>query len=212
MRTSNTIVLASNNDHKLEEFKQLFASFPEIEIVPAHTVIRNAEKIGLVEKYDQFEANSLAKARLANQASHYPCLADDSGLEVEALEGAPGVKSHRYAIAKAGQNQDQANREKLLDALKGRPMDARGARFVCVLTLVIEGVALQGRGELLGKIAEAPQGTSGFGYDPIFIPEGSSQTLAELSSDEKNQISHRAKAVRELIQKIQTRGILLAKP
>ncbi len=212
MRKSNTIVLASNNKHKLEEFQHLFKSFPNIEIVSASHMIRNSDKLQAVETHSTYEENSMAKARLANQATHYPSIGDDSGLEVDALKGRPGVQSHRYSTPKAGQSQDEKNVEKLLDELKGRPMQARKARFICVLSLVMEGIDLHVRGILEGTIAEAPQGKGGFGYDPVFIPEGHGKTLAELTADEKNKLSHRGRAVRDLIKQIKSRGILLAKP
>jgi XTP/dITP diphosphohydrolase len=210
MRTSHILVLASTNRHKYEEMVALFKRYPEITLVPVNEYVRNAEKIGMVETSDQYFENAAAKARVANHGCHYPCLADDSGLEVEALSGQPGVKSHRYAIPKKGQTQDQANNEKLLSELKGK--SNRNARFVCHLALVLEGTLLHVVGVMEGSIADSPRGTNGFGYDPLFIPKGYTQTLAELGPEQKNKISHRAVAVANLMEEIEQREIVLAKP
>lgn len=216
MRESHLILLASTNHDKLIEFRALLrAEFPdtrELDIVLAEKVIRNAEKLAQVERYETYLENAMAKARHANMASHYPCLADDSGLEVEALNGQPGVRSHRYAIPKAGVSQAQANVDKLLGELKGRVMAQRNARFVCALALVMEGIMIHSTGILEGTIAEAPLGKGGFGYDPIFIPKGFSKTLAEMTEDEKNRISHRAVAFRDLAQQIRKLRIQFARP
>lgn len=210
MRVCNTIVLASLNPHKFLEFKDLFAQYPELEILSVEGLIRNPDKLDLVETHDNYLANSMAKARLANRASHYPSLGDDSGLEVAALDGRPGVRTRRYASPKPGQSQDQANIEKLLSELHGK--SNRQARFVATLSLVIEGVSFSATGVLEGTIAEGPRGAGGFGYDPIFIPKGSQLTLAEMSATEKNSISHRGRAVQELMLMAKARGIQFAKP
>ncbi len=218
MRLANKIVLASMNPDKFNEFSSLLKSYPEhpeIELVPAEFVVRNAQKIGMVEKYETYLENAAAKGRLVNQASHYPALADDSGIEVSALGGKPGVRSHRYAKLPPGTltsrvNQDKANNELLLSELKGK--SDRGAKFVCCVTLVIEGILINATGVLEGTIAEAPRGTNGFGYDPLFIPNGSNKTFAEMNDAEKNAISHRRKALDSLMLQVQARGIIFAKP
>jgi len=210
MRNANLLVFASTNRHKFEEMATLFKRYPEIKLVPVTDYIRNADKIGTVEVFDTFAENAAAKARIANHGCHYPCLADDSGLEVLALEGRPGVRSHRYAIPKNGQTQDQANNQKLLTELKD--VSNRTARFVCYLALELEGTLVHAIGTLDGKIADASRGANGFGYDPLFIPDGYTQTLAELGSEEKNKISHRALAVASLIEKIKEQEIVLARP
>lgn len=212
MRASHVVVLASTNLDKLAEFKALLKPYGEIELISADEIIRNPEKLGLVEKFETYEENAIAKARLANQGSHYPCLADDSGLEVQALEGKPGVRTRRYAIPTAGQSQDQANIAKLLQELKGVSGERRAARFACSLALVVEGILVTAQGTLEGSIAEAPRGANGFGYDPVFIPKGQSRTLAELNEDDKNAISHRKVALAKLFEEIATQGIILAKP
>ena len=212
MRLSNKIVLASLNPHKFFEFRSLLASYADIELVSAEGLIRNPEKLGFAEQYNTYLENAAAKARLANQASHYPSLSDDTGLEVNALDGRPGIKTHRYAAYKSGMSQDEANIEKLLGELKGRPSTDRGARFVATLALVIEGVMLHATATLEGAVAEAPRGKNGFGYDPIFIPKGSQKTLAEMTDAEKNGISHRGKALHELMAQTKSKGIIFAKP
>ena len=210
MRLSNKILLATLNRDKFEEFRTLFSAYPDIEIAMAGEYLRNPEKLALVETHDTYLENALAKARLANQGAHYPALADDSGLEVDALGGKPGVRSHRYASFQAGLSQDQANIQKLLTELAGKP--SRIARFVCTVALLIEGIMIHATGILEGSITDTPRGTNGFGYDPVFIPKGSSRTFAEMTDAEKNMISHRAKALHELMAKIKNHGIVFAKP
>jgi XTP/dITP diphosphohydrolase len=212
MRVCNQIVLASLNPHKFLEFRSLLAQHPEFELLSIEGLIRNADKLDLVETHDNYLDNATAKARLANRGCHYPCLGDDSGLEVEALGGRPGVKTRRYAAAKPGQSQDQANIEKLLSELQGKSAAERQARFVATLSLVIEGVSISATGVLEGTIADSPRGTHGFGYDPIFIPKGSSLTLAEMSTQDKNGISHRARALGELLMIAKAKGIQFSKP
>jgi XTP/dITP diphosphohydrolase len=212
MRVCNQIVLASMNPHKFLEFRSLLTQHPEFEFLSIEGLIRNSDKLDLVETHDNYLENATAKARLANRGCHYPCLGDDSGLEVEALGGRPGVKTRRYATPKAGQSQDQANIEKLLSELQGKSASERQARFVATLSLVIEGVSISATGILEGTIAESPRGTHGFGYDPIFIPKGSQLTLAEMSTHEKNSISHRGRALSELLMIAKAKGIQFSKP
>lgn len=210
MRLSNRILLATLNRSKFEEFSNLISVYPDIELVKADELLRNPEGLGVVERYNTYLENAVAKARLANQGCHYPCLADDSGLEVEALDGKPGVRSHRFAPSKAGVSQDQANLELLLREMKSA--QNRSAKFVCTLALVIEGILIHATGVLEGTIADSPRGTHGFGYDPIFVPRGSSKTFAEMTDAEKNGISHRARALQELMNQVKAHGIVFAKP
>ncbi len=218
MRKTKKIVFASMNVDKYREFKALLSAYPDIELVPAEGLLRNAEKLSFAETYSSYEENAAAKARLANQGCHYPTLADDSGLEVAALDGKPGVRSARFASPPAGaapfskMEQAKANIDKVLKELAGKKGADRKARFVTVLALQIEGVLLMAKGTLEGSITEAPRGTNGFGYDSIFIPDGSQKTLAEMTEGEKNSISHRAKAVQNLMAEVKARGIVLAKP
>jgi len=208
-------VLATNNRGKTEEFKALFTNYPEYEILAANEVIQNVDKIGSVETHKTYAENAAAKARLVGNACHYPSLADDTGLEVEALGGKPGVESHRFAKSPEGSSfsraeQDKANVELLLSELNKKP-GTRKAQFVCHLALFIEGVVITSRGVLEGVILDAPRGSNGFGYDSVFVPKGSKRTLAEMSNTEKNLISHRARAIHELVNQLKTRGIALAR-
>jgi XTP/dITP diphosphohydrolase len=209
MRLSNRIVVATQNRDKIEEFRSLFQPWPEIELIAASDLLRNADRLQYAERFDTYLDNAVSKARLANSGTHYPCLADDSGLEVEGLGGKPGVRSHRYATPRAGVSQDQANIDLLLKELGNKPHEAR---FVCTLALVIEGILIHATGVLEGKISDHQHGTQGFGYDPVFIPKGSTKTLAEMTAIEKNAISHRAKAVQELMNQVRAHGIVFAKP
>lgn len=211
MRLTEKIVFASLNRKKWEELRDLLAPHG-IELLEAEGFIRNAEKLPLVETFQTYSENAAAKARLANQAAHYPCLADDSGLEVQALEGRPGARSARFAIPRAGETQDQANVKKLMEDLSGVTGEKRAARFRTVLALVMEGLLVLGEGTLEGVISDAPRGKNGFGYDPVFIPKGEKRTLAEMTFNEKNAFSHRADAVRDLIAKIESHGLSLARP
>lgn len=212
MRSAKIIVLASTNRNKFEEFEALFKRYPELRLAPIQDYIRNSGKLGLVETSDQYLENALAKARTCNHGCHYPSLADDSGLEVMALEGRPGVRSNRYSIPKFGQTQDQANNLKLLDELKSVPKAQRTARFICHLALVMEGTMFHSVGVMEGSIAFEPEGVEGFGYDPIFIPKDHTKTLAQLSPAEKNRISHRALAVDQLMKELLMKEIVISKP
>jgi XTP/dITP diphosphohydrolase len=212
MRVVNKIVLATLNPHKFLEFRSLLAQYPQVELLSIEGLIRNARKIDSVETHDNYVENALAKARLANKGCHFPCLADDSGLEVSALGGRPGVRTRRYSTAKAGQSQDVANIEKLLGELQGKPESERQARFVATLALAIEGISFHATGILEGTIAQCPRGANGFGYDPIFIPKGQNRTLAEMTDAEKNSISHRALALQELMSLARARDIQFARP
>lgn len=212
MRLSNTIVLATLNRDKFEEFKALYSAYPDIDLISAEQVIRNPEGLKFVERYDTYLENATAKARLTNQAAHYPCLADDSGLELDALNGKPGVRSHRFASPKPGLTQDQANIDLLLSELKGKEPKQRNAKFVCTLVLLIEGIMLHSTGVLEGSIIDSQKGANGFGYDSIFVPKGYGKTLAEMTDGEKNTISHRAKALHDLMTQVKAHGIVFAKP
>ena len=210
MRLSNKIVLASLNREKFDEFNCILKAYPEIELVPADQLMRNAERLQFAEKYETYLENATAKARAANQATHYPSLADDSGIEVEALGGRPGVRSHRYAKPKPQMSQEQANLELLQEELKNA--ENRSARFVCTLSLVIEGICLSATGTLEGTLTKTPRGENGFGYDPIFVPKGETRTVAEMTETEKNQLSHRSKALHSLMAQVKAHGIVFAKP
>jgi XTP/dITP diphosphohydrolase len=205
----------SLNSGKFQEFQDLLKTYPEIELVTAEGKVRNAEKLAFAEKYSTYLENAVAKGRLCNHGSHYPSLADDSGIEASALEGKPGVFSHRYAKLPPGTfasrvNQDKANIDLLLKEMKGE--SDRSARFVSTLAIVMEGILIHATAKLEGTLTEEPRGTHGFGYDPIFIPQGSTKTLAEMSISEKNALSHRKKALDMLMLEVKARGIVFVKP
>src|ERR1700758_2365564 len=124
MRLVKQVLLATENRGKYEEFKSLFASYPEVDLQMANKYLRNTEGLQFVERYDTYLENALAKARFVNQGAHYPTLSDDSGLEVETLNGKPGVRSHRYASPKAGLTQDEANTQLLLKEIAGKSRTA----------------------------------------------------------------------------------------
>ncbi len=210
MRLSNQLMLASLNRHKFEEFQALLSVYPEVTLIPVGQMIRNPEGLARVEGHSSYLENAAAKARIANQGCHYPALGDDSGLEVRALQGRPGVRSHRYASPKPHQSQDQVNVELLLSEMQGQ--QDRAALFTCTLALVIEGILVHATGTLEGTITDSPRGVHGFGYDPIFVPTGKTQTLAEMTASEKNQISHRCKAIHSLMAQIKSHGLVFAKP
>lgn len=209
MRLVNTLVLASTNLEKFDEFRALLTAYSELEILPADSILQNSVKISLAEKYSSYLENAIAKARITHHATHYPVLADDSGLEVEALDWQPGPLSHRFAAPVAGKTQDQANIDFLLKKLQGKL--PANARFVCTLALMVEGILIHTTGILEGTIIPTAKGKMGFGYDPVFVPQGANKTLAEMTGPEKNAISHRAKALRQMMDLVKTQGIVLAK-
>jgi len=189
-----TLVLASRNAGKLAEMQSLLA--------PQGWTVRLLSDFtdgAAVEDAPTFVENAIAKARFAAAASGLPALADDSGLEVDALHGAPGVRSARYAAEEAD---DAANNAKLLAALDGLSDEARTARFVCVMAFLRHAedpVPVIAHGEWHGRIRHAPSGEGGFGYDPLFdVPEAGC-SAAELRSERKQQLSHRGQAMRALL-------------
>jgi len=187
------IVLASSNPGKLHEFNALFADSGCEVIAQASLGIDDVEETGLT-----FVENALLKARHAAQVSGLPALADDSGLCVEALKGAPGLYSARYA---GGHGDSAANNAKLLQALDGMPPDQRRAFFMCALVLLrhaADPTPLIVEGRWHGRVLEAPRGPGGFGYDPLFLPDGQTQSAAELDPALKNRLSHRGQAMAKL--------------
>lgn len=186
------LVLASGNAGKLREFQQLLGPLWRIRL-QSEFGLQSAEETG-----DSFRANAFLKARHAAQATGLLALADDSGLEVDALQGAPGVHSARYAGPGAD---DAANNRKLLAALAGIPAGRRTARFRCVLVWLAPDEsqpALVAEGSWEGEILTEPRGTAGFGYDPVFFDPGSGHSAAEMDPESKNRVSHRGQALRRL--------------
>ncbi|MEE3362422.1 MAG: RdgB/HAM1 family non-canonical purine NTP pyrophosphatase [Anaerovoracaceae bacterium] len=156
------------------------------------------------ENGSTFAENSLIKAKTVCELCGMPAVADDSGLMVDFLGGAPGVESARFA---GEHGNDGKNNEKLLSLMKNAPDGKRGAKFVCVVTLVFpDGSVISAEGECRGTIAREPEGTGGFGYDPLFIPEGYEKTFAELGADVKNKISHRSRALMKLADLLKEEG------
>ena len=198
------LVVATRSAHKLRELRELLR--------PAGSVLVSLDELGVagdpVEDGMTFEANARLKARWAVRATGLPALADDSGIEVDALGGGPGVRTRRYAGEQAT---DEQNNRKLLAALDGLPPERRGARYVCVLAIAVPRPVGYGgmgrpsvitrRGIVRGRIATEPRGTGGFGYDPIFEPESEpagGRTFGLWAPAEKDAISHRARAARRM--------------
>ena len=185
------IVFATNNKHKLEEIKDILGKDFEIVSLAEIGCHEDIPETGLT-----LEENARQKSTYIVEHYNHDCFADDTGLEVDALNGEPGVHSARYA--EGTDHDSEANMRKLLSKMSN--VKKRTARFRTVISLIINGVEHQfeGRGE--GRIATEKHGTEGFGYDPIFIPEGYDKSFAELGEEVKNQISHRARAVKKLAE------------
>ncbi len=187
------IVFATSNPHKLKELKEIAEDFGVNNI----EFVLPPDGFDPVEDGETFEENSLIKAKEANRLTGLPALADDSGLCVDALGGAPGIHSARYA------DTPQARIDKLLNALK--PYDNRNAKFVCYMTLVGKNgeVLFADKGECHGSISTVQTGVNGFGYDPVFLVDGKNGlTMAKLSEAEKNKVSHRGNALRKVLNYI----------
>jgi XTP/dITP diphosphohydrolase len=178
------VVLATRNAHKLREFRRLL---PEAALEPLPDDVELPPETG-----ETFEENALLKALAAGAATGAPAIADDSGIEAEALGGRPGVRSARYAGERASDSDN-------LDKLRAEVPPGTGLRYVCVVAYVEDGRERVVTGTCRGRMAEEPRGEGGFGYDPIFIPDDldDGRTMAELSDEEKDRISHRGRAVRE---------------
>ena len=181
-------VFATNNAHKLEEVTAILGN--KIELLSMKDINCHAD---IPETADSLEGNALLKARYIFENYQLDCFADDTGLEVEALNGAPGVYSARYA---GDAHNSEANMKKLLQDMEG--IENRKAQFRTVFALIINGKEHLFEGIVKGEITKHRHGTSGFGYDPVFIPEGYTQTYAEMGNELKNKISHRALATNKL--------------
>lgn len=192
------LVLATRNPGKIMEMQEILKDAP-VDVVSCGAFPGLPE---IAEDGETFEENAKKKALSTALATGEVALADDSGLEVDALGGAPGVRSARFAgaVLARGASRDRANLEKLLSLLKDVPDPERTARFRCVVAVASpEGRVEVAGGACSGKIAFAPRGSSGFGYDPVFVPEGYDRTFAELGPETKNAISHRARALRAVL-------------
>ena len=182
------LILATHNDHKAKEFRDILPQYS------VQTLADLGHDDEIKETTTSLEGNSFIKAETVFKRYGHVVISDDSGLEVDALNGAPGVYSARYA---GDPRNDQRNTEKLLDELQGA--FNRKAQFRTVITLMNAENSFQFEGIVKGTIAKSPRGEAGFGYDPVFIPEGVQQTFAELAANEKNKISHRANAIEKLL-------------
>ena len=188
------LVFATNNKHKLEEMRAILGG--KVELLSLSDIDCHDE---IPETADTLEGNALIKARYIFDKYGLSCFADDTGLEVDALDGAPGVYSARYA----GENNDSvANVAKLLHNLTGK--SCRDAQFRTVIALILNGEEKLFDGIVRGSISEECRGVGGFGYDPVFVPEGYTLSFAEMSAEEKNSISHRARAAAALNSYLQT--------
>jgi non-canonical purine NTP pyrophosphatase (RdgB/HAM1 family) len=187
-------VLASRNPHKA---KQVAVLLPDVEFVPLDEV---APDLALEEPFGTFEANALEKARVTARATGLPAISDDSGLEVDALGGEPGVYSARYAGDGAT---DEDNNRKLVRRLRAVPEPLRTCRYRCVAALVMpDGRELVGEGSCEGRVVLEGRGSMGFGYDPHVVPEGETRTMGEIPLHEKLQFSHRGRAFRALAARL----------
>ena len=208
--TDRRLLVATRSVHKLRELRELLQL--------DHTTLVSLDDLGIegdpVEDGETFETNAAIKARFGVRASGLPTIADDSGIEVDALGGAPGVRTRRYAGEDAT---DAANNAKLLAALAGEPAERRGARYVCVLAVALPEAAgprggvsvVTARGTCRGRIATESRGTQGFGYDPIFEPASEppgGRTLGLWTPAEKHAISHRARAARRMAPRLAALG------
>jgi XTP/dITP diphosphohydrolase len=193
MSEGRSWVLASNNQGKIAEFNRMLAPWAITVSAQGELGVDSPE-----ETASTFVENALIKARHASRITGLPALADDSGLAVDALNGAPGVWSARYAGA---EGDDEANNRKLLDALADIPPEQRSARFICLLVLMRhpqDPIPMICEGQWEGRIATAPSGTQGFGYDPLFFVPSENATSAELPADRKAELSHRGRALAQL--------------
>jgi XTP/dITP diphosphohydrolase len=189
------IVLATANTHKVIEFQRILNELlPDLELVAANQFPGVPE---IEETGSTFAENALIKARAINEFTNLPALADDSGLVVEALNGAPGIFSARYAGINAD---DKANVMKLLNEIKGLDQSLLSAKFECSIALVdkSQDLELLVDGQMPGQVIKEVRGENGFGYDPIFVPQGLTKTSSQLSDSEKDKISHRGIALRKI--------------
>ena len=195
------IVLASKNKHKLEEIRRITDQFGFELVLQSELGV----DLDVEENGSTFEENSFIKAEAVMKATGLPALADDSGICVEALGGAPGIYSARYGFDES--LDDWGRLQLLLKNTENVPDDRRHAYFVCVITMVTpDGQKIQARGEIHGELLREPRGANGFGYDPIFYYPPYGVTTAEMSADDKNQVSHRANALKIFNEKLKEAG------
>jgi len=204
------LLVATRNPGKVREIREILAAYPEIELVGLNDLgVAESPDEDDLEAFETFEENALAKARYFAAKTGAPTLADDSGICVDALGGAPGVRSRRFAAGEdaRGLRQDEANNRHLLRLLADVPPQRRTARYVCAAALAdAAGREAVFVGTCDGVILDAPRGTGGFGYDPLFYMEDEGMTFGELPPERKNVASHRGKAVRAAADSLRARG------
>ena len=191
------LIIASNNKHKIREIKEILGS--------RFDLIYSISEAGIdhetVEDGSTFMENARKKAHEIAQISGCPALADDSGISVDALDGAPGIYSARFAGENGGHGDDEANNDLLLERLRG--VTNRGAHYTCAMVIAYpDGSEVCAEGYMYGEILHERHGTGGFGYDPLFKPEGYSVSVGEITEEEKNRISHRSRALALLLEKL----------
>lgn len=204
------LVVATRSAHKLSEIRTILAVVPHLEVLDLNDAgVAYSEAEEALEPYETFEENALSKARYYAERTGLPTVADDSGIAVDALDGAPGVRSKRFApdTGLDGEARDQANNRHLLQCMDGLPPEERTARYVCVAVMVRpEGEPVLCRGEARGRISDAPRGNGGFGYDPLFFDPELDRTFGQIDAAEKHARSHRGKAFRALAQHLLSVG------
>lgn len=191
------LIIASNNKHKIKEIKAILGgSFEEIVSISEAGISHET-----VEDGKTFMENARKKAREIAEISGFAALADDSGICAHALDGAPGIYSARFAGENGGHGDDEANNDLLLEKLADK--EDRGAHYTCAMAIAYpDGREVLSEGYMYGTITKERHGTGGFGYDPIFMPEGYSVTVGEITDEEKNKISHRSKALAGILEKL----------
>ena len=210
----NTLLLATRSADKVREIKEILAA-EDVDVKPVsleEARVAWSSKEDAIEEFDSFQANARAKAEYFAKLTGLPTVADDSGLEVLSLMGAPGVRSRRFAPESAtltGKAQDEANNRELLRRLAGAEEKRRRASYTAVAVLLRRPTAAYEAymGRCWGRILEKPQGSGGFGYDPLFFHEETGKTFAEMQPDEKHRVSHRGEAFRQVAQALKSRGI-----
>ena len=202
--------MATRSQAKLAEIRRILGEGPDLHVLDLDEAGVAPDPVeDDLEPHDTFEENALSKARHFHALTGLPTVADDSGLEVDALAGAPGVRSKRFAPdpGLSGKAMDEANNRHLLRLLEATPEEERGARYVCTAVLVREGgEPLVCRGEVEGRIRGEPRGSGGFGYDPLFLVPELGKCFAEVTMDEKNRMSHRGRAFRALARALAGEG------
>ncbi len=204
------LVVATRSQHKMREIREILSDVAGLEILSLDEAgIHYSPEEEKLEPFGTFEENARSKASYFRQRTTLPTVAEDSGLEVDALNGGPGVRTKRFAPGEDldGEARDRANNAYLLELMAGRPPEERGGRYVCVAALALTPNKIECfRGEVPGQVLEAPRGASGFGYDPVMFHQASHRSFAELTPEEKNALSHRGQAFRAMARALENMG------